>query len=698
MKKYCVITILLVFAFALNSRAQQSDCTNIGFENGNFTGWKLEQGWIGLSGDTLIYNTPIQRTLNEGHRIMSVTEGYDPVVTDEAIPVVAPGSRFSARIGNKLVGAIYDRISTSLQVTENNSLLIYRFAIVLQSPDHPGNRQPKMVIKIIGQNGFSDSCGSFEVSASRANTIFRYQIRDNLVFRNWTTAAINLHDYIGQTITISVTTNDCMEGAHFGYAYFDAECFTSRIYVSSGCSSPSQGITLTAPDGFQTYQWQTGDTTKSIFIPNPVPRARYSVRVKPYYALSSTCDLTMEYIVPDSFLIHDIHLTKYSCNPADSGTLVRRFVNKSGCDSMVTIRTNWIKGGDTTFLNYTSCNPRDTGVVISKLNNVYGCDSFVQKKTILLRGRDTTFQYFLSCYPRDTGVIVTKYTNFVGCDSFVSRRTRLNTHQDTTYINATSCNPQDVGLVVSRLSNVLGCDSFVFKNTFLLRGGDTTYVAATSCNERDTGVFVTKFINKVGCDSFVRTKVLYDPVQISLQTLPTQCQGQDGEIMLNKVFGGKPPFVFSINDSLHFQNSPVFSHLLGDYYTLFVRDSVQCISRFDSILVERKGCTFFVPNAFSPNGDGVNDEFKIFAPPNYIKTIKNYRIFSRWGNLVYETPHKNVPFDTFTDWWNGYLNNQKGQYLSSDVFVYMIEIEYFDAFKHLGETLIKGDITVLMNR
>jgi gliding motility-associated-like protein len=691
MSKQIVPSLLFLFTTTLLCRAQQSDCSNIGFENGNFSGWKLEQGWIGILLDSFIYSTPIERTLQEGHRIMSVSEGNDPMVLDENIPVVAPGSKFSARIGNKLTGAVYDRISTSMQVTENNSLLIYKYAIVLQSPNHPELRQPKMTIRITDQNGNSSLCGAFEVSASRTNTVFKYQIRNGIVYRNWTTAALDLHDYIGQRVTISVTTNDCMEGAHFGYAYFDAECFSSRIYISSGCVSPSQGITLSAPEGFETYKWQNGDTSRSIFVRNPVAGNRYSVRVKPYYTLSNNCDLNMTFVIPDTFPIQNIQLTRRSCYPADTGLSVRRFINTSGCDSLVTLRTIWLPGGDTTFQRFTTCNPRDSGVVVTRFSNVLGCDSFVSKKTILLRGRDTIFQMVQSCNPRDTGLVVTKYTNAVGCDSFVVRRTVLNTHRDSTFRNFKSCNPQDTGLVVLTLKNVSGCDSLVFQKTILLRGGDTTLMSGFSCNVRDTGVFVTKFVNRNGCDSFVRRMIFHNPIKIGVQTEPTQCKEQTGQIQLTHVQGGKPPYQFSINDSFYFQNARVFTHLFGDYHTLFVRDSTLCINRFDSLLVERKGCKVFVPNAFSPNQDGINDEFKIFAPPNYIKTIKSYRIFSRWGSLVYEAPTKNVPFDSFTEWWNGHL---QGQPLTSNVFVYQIEVDYFDQFQHYGETLIVGDVTV----
>jgi gliding motility-associated-like protein len=54
-----------------------------------------------------------------------------------------------------------------------------------------------------------------------------------------------------------------------------------------------------------------------------------------------------------------------------------------------------------------------------------------------------------------------------------------------------------------------------------------------------------------------------------------------------------------------------------------------------------------MPNAFTPNYDGVNDVFKV-KYPQFIKTF-TFRIYNRWGNVVFTTndPHKG---------WNGYVN------------------------------------------
>jgi hypothetical protein len=43
----------------------------------------------------------------------------------------------------------------------------------------------------------------------------------------------------------------------------------------------------------------------------------------------------------------------------------------------------------------------------------------------------------------------------------------------------------------------------------------------------------------------------------------------------------------------------------------------------------------YIPNVFSPNGDGPNDEFRIFACTG-VTSINSVKVFDRWGGLVYE--------------------------------------------------------------
>jgi gliding motility-associated-like protein len=75
----------------------------------------------------------------------------------------------------------------------------------------------------------------------------------------------------------------------------------------------------------------------------------------------------------------------------------------------------------------------------------------------------------------------------------------------------------------------------------------------------------------------------------------------------------------------------------------------------------------FIPNTFSPNGDGAND---IFYPRGTgLFSIRNLRIFNRWGEIVFEKG--NFQANDASAGWDG---TYKGKKLDPDVFVYTIDI------------------------
>jgi len=87
----------------------------------------------------------------------------------------------------------------------------------------------------------------------------------------------------------------------------------------------------------------------------------------------------------------------------------------------------------------------------------------------------------------------------------------------------------------------------------------------------------------------------------------------------------------------------------------------------------------FVPNAFTPNGDGNNDVFLVYGED--IKTV-SMRIFNRWGELVYETNNSLAG-------WDG---TYKGQLQMPSVFSYEVTITYLDNttdFKKGTVTLVR---------
>lgn len=102
----------------------------------------------------------------------------------------------------------------------------------------------------------------------------------------------------------------------------------------------------------------------------------------------------------------------------------------------------------------------------------------------------------------------------------------------------------------------------------------------------------------------------------------------------------------------------------GQYYVV-VNDSRGCKGRGDTEV--RSDCSpqVFVPNAFSPNGDGRNDSFVIGG--KFI-LAKNLRIYDRWGALVHYGPHPKTA-------WNG---TKKGALLPTGMYFY--RFTYEDAF------------------
>ncbi len=100
-----------------------------------------------------------------------------------------------------------------------------------------------------------------------------------------------------------------------------------------------------------------------------------------------------------------------------------------------------------------------------------------------------------------------------------------------------------------------------------------------------------------------------------------------------------------------------------------------------SVRIQVKPCKVrvFIPNVFTPNGDGVNDVFEVYLHNADFVTME---IFDRWGNLVYRSDGNREP-------WNG----SKGNVLFP-VSVYVYKLEYKDIFT--GKILTRsGDITLI---
>ena len=95
-------------------------------------------------------------------------------------------------------------------------------------------------------------------------------------------------------------------------------------------------------------------------------------------------------------------------------------------------------------------------------------------------------------------------------------------------------------------------------------------------------------------------------------------------------------------------------------FYLKATDGVGCAG-FDTVFVKvYDGPKYYIPNAFTPNGDGVNDIFR--ATPVGIANTIYFRVFNRYGELVFET----------NQWLKGWDGTYKGKPQPNDVYIWIV--------------------------
>lgn len=120
----------------------------------------------------------------------------------------------------------------------------------------------------------------------------------------------------------------------------------------------------------------------------------------------------------------------------------------------------------------------------------------------------------------------------------------------------------------------------------------------------------------------------------------------------------------------------------GKYFVRFFATDIETENtyEFEPFMFQVTTSELKVPNAFSPNGDGVNDVFKV----KHKSLIKfNAYVFNRWGQELYRWNLSNID-----EGWDG---THKGKKVKNGVYFILIEAEGADGIKYNH----KGDINIL---
>jgi gliding motility-associated-like protein len=262
------IAILSLTFIVNNAFSQNVACTNSDFEQGNFT------NWTGQTGTCCPINTPTNglstAAMNANHgtgRHVIMSNGTDANTCNQ-VPRVAPGSIYSARLGNSSTGRQAEKLRYQFTITPQSTLIIYKYAVIMEDPGHTPDEQPRFEARLIDQNGTDIPCTYYLVVAGQGTSNF--QSCGDVKYKNWQTIGVDASAYLGQTVTLEFSTGDCDATAHFGYAYVDAGC--APFAIDSRYCVNTNGVNaavLTAPAGFSNYLWSNGATTTTTSFPNP---------------------------------------------------------------------------------------------------------------------------------------------------------------------------------------------------------------------------------------------------------------------------------------------------------------------------------------------------------------------------------------------------------------------------------------------
>ena len=228
------------------------------------------------------------------------------------------------------------------------------------------------------------------------------------------------------------------------------------------------------------------------------------------------------------------------------------------------------------------------------------------------------------------------------------------------------------GDYTQHFSNSTGCDSMVTLHLIIANNSQPSSIEAVVCNDQlpylwngqvynSAGDYTQHFSNSTGCDSIA---ILH--LTIANHSQPSAIEAAVCHDQLPYLWNGQ-----AYNNTgdyiLHFTNNAGCDSMITLHLSIEPAGSGNCY------------CEIIIPNAITPNGDGINDYWKISHTDCVLKT--NVSVYNRYGSLVYHA--------------DDYQNNWNGTYRSAacpdGTYYYVIKVTYANK----SERMIRGNITIL---
>ena len=220
----------------------------------NFTDFTscLTQPWTGYYDNPRIWLGAHDYGEDNPHSRHTViyTQGVD--TNTGGLLMIPPDEIASVRLGNARADREAESISYLYYVdTTNYDLLLFKYAAVLDNPGHDATEQPRLTMRIMNADGseIDDSCFYFDFISDSS---LGWNTYGHVLWKDWTTVGVDLTPLHGRRIIVELTTRDCNQGGHYGYAYYSLRCGKKEI-ISELCGNTMYNV-FHAPVGFA-YRW-----------------------------------------------------------------------------------------------------------------------------------------------------------------------------------------------------------------------------------------------------------------------------------------------------------------------------------------------------------------------------------------------------------------------------------------------------------
>jgi gliding motility-associated-like protein len=230
-----------------------------------------------------------------------------------------------------------------------------------------------------------------------------------------------------------------------------------------------------------------------------------------------------------------------------------------------------------------------------------------------------------------------------------------------------------------------------------LTGGNAVGYSLDGQNFGDSGFFnrlspgtYTVFIEDAfGCQYAEEGIVIEEPDELFIW-LPPDTTIRWGDSILIEAWANRTgPVQYSWRPDYNLSctncNPMVAAPRESSYYYVTARDANGCTAQSRILIYVNKSRGVYIPNVFSPNGDGANDVFHIFADDSVVE-IKTFQVYNRWGEPVFEVFGSQPNNPAYG--WDGTF---RGQLMNGAVFAYFAEIEFVNG----DVEIFKGDVTLL---